>query len=645
MLIAADGLIQNQGLGISGELTLVIDDYNNTDVISSYTNVLTSAVASIGNVDLEPDPETGEVVANVISQSTFTSLQQLGDGVLPALTNAVTTEYLEQVGPVPDDYTGGLSGRMVHQAQNVMGNGDLSKFAQVLGLAQGYTFLVNQFVESAEGASKLNSTFTDMSALSSGSVTEISDNLPLLAQDLLKLGTAWDMNNLDYLGYPWLLLRQLSLAGGLLPEFIEKLIYSGINVDEMFSVVQAGESPSPRLNYQIYRALKNITGNDLQEALVLLDVTTPDLTSLGDLLDPIKALPNSYLTLRNRVFISPDQSRVERIYSQTNTINSSLASEYNNDPLYQDLKRIIPTDQALANRALSRSLLQVKNIFLTGLDRFANAVSSVETLSDLDQIDQLSTPVPESTVGNIKSILGTGSGTEGKITLFDVIGSAAGVPYVEQYQSMTDVIEQLKDKGELDVLTNETDGLYTVMFGVLNGEFDDNYSETPGEDPNIGDQGGDTPEFRVTIPTGYPAAGTYSSYDQAFTQGLIPEAGNILGNIASTNPDMANSLNTSTSAVTSAIVKELSFQSKAQINFDDLADQSESTILSMATGLHEIGTDTGESGRAVYFEKIAQTENVYGQAVIAAMREGRNIATLNNASIRVDSQVPLGNVA
>ncbi len=53
----------------------------------------------------------------------------------------------------------------------------------------------------------------------------------------------------------------------------------------------------------------------------------------------------------------------------------------------------------------------------------------------------------------------------------------------------------------------------------------------------------------------------------------------------------------------------------------------------LVSNLHSIGQDTSLGGSAYVLEKLADTSIKGGQAVIAAMREGRNIQRLANAGI------------
>ena len=71
----------------------------------------------------------------------------------------------------------------------------------------------------------------------------------------------------------------------------------------------------------------------------------------------------------------------------------------------------------------------------------------------------------------------------------------------------------------------------------------------------------------------------------------------------------------------------------------NLIANSVSTALGLASQLHDIGLDVSTGGAAQFFENIANTSTITGQAVIASMREGRNIAVLNAAGIQLDTQL------
>ena len=61
---------------------------------------------------------------------------------------------------------------------------------------------------------------------------------------------------------------------------------------------------------------------------------------------------------------------------------------------YERLSKIIPADQALACKAMTVSLQQIKNINVLSLPQLAGAFVGTVTTKDLDQINALTTAVP-----------------------------------------------------------------------------------------------------------------------------------------------------------------------------------------------------------------------------------------------------------
>lgn len=619
MLIASDGLIQNLGLAISGNLTLSIDTYTSTDAIDLYTTVLANAVPTIG---------TGN--AN-ITQATFGLLQNLAANTLPAVTNAIPSAYAGNLGPLGNTVTSGFAGVVTSQATQDLGSGDLSIFAQVYGIAQSYIVQTNQYINSVVNSNIYNATFVDMDNMTTGSVSLISNNLPVFGQDLIRLGQAWDLENLTYLGYPSALLLQLIKLGGLLPAVVEQLNLAGVDNSSILQLRSSGSPLAANVEAAMYRGMLTVTGDTLAQVNLLLDVTTPNLTTMADLLNPVKTLPNSYQTLTVSLpagtASAPSATVSTAIYSASNTVNSNIAILFVNSDVYTDLIKIVPSDQALANQAIVRGLQQVKDIFAVALPDFAAAVTAVETNQDLPDIAALTQPVPQSIQTSFLSQLAIGSGPEGTLTLFDFLGVVTGIPYANNFAAVTATIDQLQSAGALDTLTDSSDGVYQVMLDTLDGDYTTVIDLGPPED------------ISITIPAPLPGEGTYTSLDDAFTQGLIPAAQNLISNIATVNSAAATLLNSEFDSMAEQLTYEITNLALAGVEFAELTT-STSALLSIGTNLHEIGTDVGPDGQNTFFTAIADTTNIYGQAVIASLREGRNIEVLNTAGIALDTQIP-----
>jgi hypothetical protein len=351
---------------------------------------------------------------------------------------------------------------------------------------------------------------------------------------------------------------------------------------------------------------------------------------MADLLNPIKTLPNSYTTLTVNFPTGNSSATVfPYVYLESGGVNTTLELLFVDDVEYQDLIRVIPPDQALANKAIARSLQQIKNIFNLTLPEFATSVVALETNTGLPAINALTQPVPNSIQASLLSMLATGTGPNGTLTLFDFMGVVAGVPYTDEFNQATATLTQLQSGGQLDTLTDSVNGVYTIMINTLNGDY------TTVIDP------GPPIDLTITIPPGLPGEGTYSSLDSAFTTGLIPAAQSLIGNIATVNASSAASLNSDFDVMAQQLTYEINNLTQAGVDFTELTGNATTSLLSLVTSLHEIGLEESNDGPNELFTAIAETSNIYGQAVIASLREGRNIAALNAVGINTDTQIPL----
>jgi len=307
---------------------------------------------------------------------------------------------------------------------------------------------------------------------------------------------------------------------------------------------------------------------------------------------------------------------------------------------YDQLKKIIPPDQALANQALSRSLRQVKEIFNTDLPSLAAAVSNLESNKDLDLINALETPIPPVVANVWTNTFATGTGPGNTITINDVIGIGAGATVVDVLPTVTATIQELANVGALDPL-NGPQGVYTVMSDVLANL----YTTVIGGPPDT---------YSITIPAPLPGQGTYGPdlsftvvIDSAFAN-LISIGDLVISNIANSYPQQANVCNQAVSSMARQLELNVINSTAAGIDIANVVNNlsnanlianSVSTSLGLASRLHDIGLDVTEGGAAQFFEATANTFNLPGQAVIASMREGRNIAILNVVGIQLDTQL------
>jgi hypothetical protein len=644
MLIASSGLLQNQGLEISGNLTIAITDYGNTTVVSTFQSVLDAAV-------------TANLTSNVIA-----GLQTLSANSIPALTNVIPTDYLgnllniasysnvanyavgdtvvyeSAVWECIDDITGNapptanywapdsdatrFTSLIVPQAQGIFG-ADISKFIQIYNQAQGYQSTVNQFINSSNNTQGLDATFIDMDALTTGGISLLSNDTEILGDDLTKLGQLINPAEVMLQGYPSALVRQVFNVGGLLPALRSALSLVGLTTAQLSDIVKSNVALAGTVEKSIYTALTTVKNDDLTQVLFLLDVTTRNLSTMADLLNPVKIFPDSYQSLTTRT-----STGTELIYLPSGAVNSNLETAFATDAAYQELKKIIPPDQALANRAWVRSLLQVKNIYTIILPDLAIAVSATETNSGLGDINALTQTVPDSvkitlnnelvpniTLGNLT--IPSGTGDNGTLLLSDFIGTPAGIPYVAQLGTASITINLMQTRGWLSSLTDNTTGLFVQMNKTLAGDY------------------GNAP---VVIPGG-PAAGSYANVDVAFETGLIPNAVSAIANISSMYPGDSNTLVETFTLMSNQLIREPMNLALADVDANTLPANNKTAIMSFATSLHSIGEDATVGGPNDIISSMANASSQSGQAIIASLREGRNITALGDVGISTDTQL------
>ena len=291
-LIAGAGILGNVGgypIDANTDLTNAISSYTSTTVVERFL-----AIASSGYVDQN-------IVAN-----TF-----------PALTDAVPTAYQSGLGNAT------LTGTISTINNNILGNGDIGKFEQVFASAQALVSLANQLIKATLNAdSSTNTTvFTSQDNLSTGGVSSITQAFAAFGDDLAQLGFLIDLNSLNNLGSPAAVLRQLASVTNITPALNTALLNVGI--PESFIADLEGTDFTDQQQRLVYVAMTQITGTELQQILSLLRITTPGLTTMADLLNPVKIFPRSYNTLT-----APTANGIRGIYiNSAGAVNSRLETE------------------------------------------------------------------------------------------------------------------------------------------------------------------------------------------------------------------------------------------------------------------------------------------------------------------------------
>jgi hypothetical protein len=299
---------------------------------------------------------------------------------------------------------------------------------------------------------------------------------------------------------------------------------------------------------------------------------------------------------------------------------------------YDRLSQIIPADQALAAKAVATSLQQIAGITNMTLPVLANAVVNLQTTNNLPLITALTQAVPSSVASYLANIAGTNGNS---VVVCDVLGIAAGYQVTDYFLNT------------VSTFANTNIAYLTTVYQTMNSV--------------VGNVYGDPINGPVTIPGGQPAAGIYyatgnvgnvtaTAADAAMTgsggdtpptgPGLIPVANIEIGNIATTSSAQVVTLNSYFTSMASQVTQEQTLQAAAQIDFANLIPNNSPTVYSLVYNLPSYGVQTEIGGMAQFWEGVANISTFTGQAVVATLREGVNLALLGNAGIQTNTLVP-----
>jgi hypothetical protein len=140
-------------------------------------------------------------------------------------------------------------------------------------------------------------TFTNYNNMISGGITAVNKCTVPFSADLAKLGSLINLADLSNLGTPLALVKQLNLLGGISSDITLAFSNAGVSLDTVVSLNRSDATASITDQKAMYTAMTKITGTALTQALQVLGVTTPNINTMADLLNPYKLFPNSFQTL------------------------------------------------------------------------------------------------------------------------------------------------------------------------------------------------------------------------------------------------------------------------------------------------------------------------------------------------------------
>jgi hypothetical protein len=548
--------------------------------------------------------------------------------------------------------------------------GDPSKLGSIFSAAQSYTDTANGYINAAKnGQNYLEKTFTSLDNTITAGITGVSNWADGLGDDISKLGQTISWENLKNLGSPGQLMANLENTGNLGPMY-EKL--GNITVDaktaqelgyraitsaysvatgardsirltdvvrlsdlgvDLNTIARQGANLPPTLQKEIYNTLGTLTATEVAQVKSLLNNTQQGVTQGQDLLNPQKLFNKSFTTLTTPIRTASVGFRA--IYeNDTGSVNPEL------EFLGEDLRGIVPDDIAVSNGALSRSFLQVKGIQDTSTDRLAEAVTSMENLKDLPDLQTQQQYVTPGVIAFWEDFYGSdydiplNTGNNNSVVLCDIIGWAGGYNSGTPINDNNVLNDGLVAQGAFDEFT-QNQGIYETIQEFTLGTFGP---------VNVAPSELDPPEWEVEIPAGWAAAGVYGpfateleAFEDAWLNGIIPFT-------ALANVDIYNNYSAAQTVYNNEITwqdqlgREYLNRQRMDLNVQDIRP-SNNVAMSFAESLPTYGTQTYFGGPAMWLERVSNLNSLGGQSVIAAMREGRNLKRLSTAGLQQDAPI------
>jgi hypothetical protein len=646
-LQAASGLFQNKGYQVNPGVTAAVDEYQT--VVGVDAIGAANAIPLFGNL-IKAMNESG----NLANAEVELYLQTFAGNVsnsCPALADSFNSISTYPVTSTPANP--GLTGIITLTANAYMGNGDLSKFVQNFTQANSYCSTTNIFIESAVNSNNyLGPTFTGMDNLVTAGFTEINRATEAMGIDLYNAGQYIDLGNLDNYGSPLALVQQISRRAGTISPLIVPLSIAGVPENVILGLNDPAVIVTDTVQKLMYQALLNVTGDDLANILQILDVWTPNINNLADLLNPAVMFPNSYPSLitptadgPRAIYITPEPQPpidFDNISPEENqalldkeaaaaAVDRPLACEVrqSENPVlpesgntgsgafytpnseleataeacqtgisYARLSTMTNPGLALVNKSLACSLGQITNVGRMTLPQVSEAFLAVETNKDLPAIETQPTPVPQADLDYYASNIAIGSGENGTILLTDILGTAAGTNISENLGNCVAIIDAMRQAN-------------ANVFTDLISTYDKIYAN-------------------VVVP------------DAGNVKVLIDQAGNTIDNIIAANPAATANLNTYFTTINTQLTREAELLTRAVIDIGNVQGNNQVAIMSFASSLPGYGLDTKVGGSAQYLELVANidltddnTSNATsaGQSTVATLREGRTTAGLNAAGV------------
>ena len=358
------------------------------------------------------------------------------------------------------------------------------------------------------------------------------------------------------------------------------------------------------------------------------------------------------------------------------------------------LDGILPTDIATAAGAFSVSMQQINNISSIPIEKFAQVVTNLETVSGL-AVNGSSVPVDTTLVSGSLPLIALGSGPYGTYTMSDFFGCMTGLPYIGidirgliqalETPALYNIYKQLylavtweratvsvqyttytgpgpsfdtyyhvtgltitdpgggygREGASAPTITISNGGSGTTTIGTTDTDITNFGRVTAVALSSAGTDGTSVPTATVDFP---PGTGSFSN---TIVQGYIDDANAEILAIQAAKPLLAEQMNTNWNATgTQLTIEQRAIDTGLAVPVppepaDVLTDlaQYPTTQIAFTDAIPQFALNTDPHMQAQSLEAIANVCTTGGQSIVGMMREARNQTRLTEAGISPDNNI------
>jgi hypothetical protein len=583
-------LLQSSGLKINGTVTTYV---GSSTGVANYTKGSVANETVLGTVSDVVRLAFPNIAGNKLTQATYDSLLAMGSSI-PALANSKPAGYAAAYTGETTSYGFMRMPALIANNEFKFNNGTYSDFVSSYSIANGYKSMLNKQINTlVNGKNFLDGVYSNMDDLISADITGVNLATVYWGQDLINTGRCINLNKIDKFGTPSVLLLSLRNSNGLTKRLNEELVMAGLDVSDILLILGGTYTPTTSQESKIYTAFTQITNADLKDVLIPLNVQTKNITSLADLLNPLKLFPSSYISLTVAKYNTTNSPTNSKIYYLIYA-NGSLNPQLKPMNFGKRLIGMIPDQIAIPCDAFSVAMMQIKNIKNMNIEKFSQVVTNLETATtSLTQVNGTGgTPADSAALSSALSTIAKGSGTNGTYRTIDFFGAMSGLPY--DYKKISDAIKALQSSALATIYNN--------MKSLLSSP-----PVTPATD-----------------------------YNSDLTT-LIGQANTEITRIYNSNVAQATALNTLWSAMGTQLGIEVTARANALTTG---ATTGLTEIMSFVDSVSGIAMDTDPYQSAQVLEAICDLSTKGGNNIIALMREARNAKRLGLTGGVLDNDIP-----